>query len=156
MTARVSALDLSVRRLPTHERLALFTDSALGDQHAARRLYEEALSTAPEDPWTNGRFADVLRRAGELDAALEQFERAVAGKEPDHDALLQYAELQVRQGSPGSAVELLRRALKLRPRNPNALTMLAQRRRSSELRRPTWSGCIGRPWTGSQTTQWPR
>jgi Tfp pilus assembly protein PilF len=106
-------------------RSAVFTDLALGSQEGARRLYQEALGIAPEDPWTNGRFAEFLRRAGDVDAARDHYERAVAGENPDHDALLTYAELRVRQGALVSAVELLRRALKVRPRNPNALTMLA-------------------------------
>lgn len=109
-------------------RMARFTDVALGDQDAARQLYEEALGFAPNDPWINGRYADLRLRAGDLDAARENLERATAGKHPDVDALLQYAEQQVREGSIDAGVTLIRRALKARPRNPNALAMLAAAR----------------------------
>jgi Flp pilus assembly protein TadD len=109
-------------------RLALFTDLALGDKEQARRLYDEALDIAPGDPWTHGRLAEFLQREGDLDAAREHFEGATAGEHPDHDGLLRYAELQVREGAVEPAVELLRRAMKLRPRNPDALAMLAAAR----------------------------
>jgi tetratricopeptide (TPR) repeat protein len=91
----------------------------------ARELYEEALGLAPDDPWIHGRFADFCRRAGDLEAAREHFERATAGEHPDREALLQYAEILAREGSLESAAALERRALRLRRGDPAALAMLA-------------------------------
>jgi Tfp pilus assembly protein PilF len=109
-------------------RLALFTDLALDDRQQAQQLYAELLDIAPDDPWTHGRLAEFLRRGYDIDAAREHFDRATAGEHPDHDALLGYAELQVREGALESAVGLLRRAMKQRPRNPDALAALAATR----------------------------
>jgi hypothetical protein len=66
---------------------------------------------------------------------------------------LGYAELQVREGEPEPAVGLLRRAMKLRPRNPDALAALAATGLFSELRPLTLSGCIARSSNGNQGTR---
>jgi Flp pilus assembly protein TadD len=110
-------------------RYALFTDLAFDDRHgAARELYEEALASSPQDPWTNGRFADFLRRSGNNDAAREHFERATAGDHPDFEALPQYAELELSEWHLEAAAELLRRALRLRRRDAGLVAMLAATR----------------------------
>ena len=72
------------RNAYTLGRLARFTDVALGDQDSARQLYEESLGMEPNDAWTNGRLADLLQRAGGLEAARRHFELAIQGKHPDH------------------------------------------------------------------------
>jgi Tfp pilus assembly protein PilF len=109
----------------TVSRLALFTDIALDDDEQARELYAELLRMEPDDPWTHGRLAEHLQRKDQTHAARQHFERATAGEHPDLDALVSYAAVQVRDRDFEPAAELLRRALKLRPRNPAALAMLA-------------------------------
>lgn len=113
----------------TISRNAYFNAQAFDDRHdAALELYEEALSMAPQDPWANGRLACLLLRIGDTDGARTHFERATSGEHPDVDALAGYAELQLSEGSHESAAELLRRALRLRRRDPAILAALAATR----------------------------
>jgi Tfp pilus assembly protein PilF len=110
-------------------RYALFNDLAFDDrQDAARQLYEEALTIAPQDRWVNGRFADFLRRAGDTAVAREHFELAIAGEQPDIDALVSYGELHLRERSFESAEQLLQRALRFRRRDPAVVAALAATR----------------------------
>jgi len=106
-------------------RAAFFTDEALGELERARVLYEEALTLAPDDSWTNGRYGRFLRNAEDWDGARTYFERATSVEDADRDALLNHAYLVFREGSYDQAISLLRRSLKARKRDPEALAGLA-------------------------------
>jgi Flp pilus assembly protein TadD len=107
-------------------RLAWLTERGVRDHDAAAALYAEALAISPEDRWLNGRFARFLWRVrGDVAAARRHFDQAVVQDEPDHEALLEYAQLEHETGSPAAAVDLSRRATRMRPRDPNSLVMLA-------------------------------
>ncbi len=113
-------------------RLAWFTERGVGDHDAAAALYAEALAISPEDRWLNGRFASFLWRVrGDVAAARRHFDQAVVQDEPDHEALLEYAQLEHQTGSRAAAVDLSRRATRMRPRDPNSLVMLAAVRSTS-------------------------
>ena len=113
-------------------RLAFFTDTAIKDVDEARRLCLEALALAPDDSWINARYADHLRRTGDSDGARERFERAAKDERPDDFVLLTYASFLATHREYHQAIDVLRRALNLRPRNPSALAMLAAARTLAE------------------------
>jgi Flp pilus assembly protein TadD len=110
-------------------RLAWFNDVAFDDhQDVAQQLYEEALGMAPQDMWLHGRYGEFLRRRGDTDGARTHFEQATTGESPDIDALLWYAGLQLQEGLFESGEQLLRRASRLRRRDPDLVAALAAAR----------------------------
>jgi tetratricopeptide (TPR) repeat protein len=91
----------------------------LGDPAGARAAYEQALALDPGALWAAEGLANVLRRAGEHQAAEERYRsviaRAQADPSPDTDTLELLGWCLHRLGRDAEAVATFRRALTAEP-----------------------------------------
>jgi len=119
------ALEFDKRYAPAHATYALLM-ARMGEDETADRHFRTALRLAPEDPDTRNNYGAWLCSRGQLQAALEQFERAagVPGYIGRVTAL-NNAGLCLRDSDPAAAEAYLRRALELNPQNAQTLAQLA-------------------------------
>ena len=68
------------RRATKAAKLLMLADMAVGEKDLVRasQLYEAAIRCKPDDPLPHYKLANALKDQGQLDAALDEFDRAVA------------------------------------------------------------------------------
>jgi len=123
-----SQLRAAAAKMPLHLRtqydLALTLDR-IGKQHEARTLYLRILKENATFLPALTALARNAEKAGDLDAAADWFQKAVAINPFDRNSLLQLALLQIRRGHWPEAEHSLRAILKLDPNDPVAKFHLA-------------------------------
>jgi tetratricopeptide (TPR) repeat protein len=86
-----------------------------GQLDDARGAYIGALETSPDSPFLHRELADVERRAGRLDAALEHASRSAALEPDEPRTHILLADIYEAQGDVTKAAEELNAALALQP-----------------------------------------
>lgn len=80
----------------------------------ARAAFERALEDDPSNPRPARALAELMRREGNVDQAVELLEKTIS-LQPDAKALLALGEMRYQQGQAQRAFEDMRRALELDP-----------------------------------------
>lgn len=86
-----------------------------GRVNEARVVFESLAASDRADPFTHTMLGTILLGAHELDAALEQFEAALALEPEELSALVYRAEIRLSKRKVTAAIGDLERALKLGP-----------------------------------------
>jgi Tfp pilus assembly protein PilF len=99
---------------------------ARGDRAAARLAFEEATEQSPQIGPAQLQLALMFDEAGQIDAAIERYRRAVASEPNNVLALNNLAyRLAVDKKALGEALRLAERAVKLSPQTATVLDTLA-------------------------------
>ena len=99
--------------------------SDLGEPDLAIDLMGRALELSPYDPEGREMLATFLRRKGDLDGAIAEYERAVAVDPELTNAHVELADAYAARGWPDKAAASFRRALVTNPNHGAALVGLA-------------------------------
>lgn len=86
-----------------------------GRVNEARVVFESLVSSGRAEPFAHTMLGTILLGAHELDAALEQFEAALALEPDELSALVYRAEIRLSKRKIARAIEDLERAVKLGP-----------------------------------------
>ena len=106
---------------------------AKGDTAAeaeALKEFERELQIDPTNASAAYEIAEMQRKAGQLDKAIESFRRAVDAYPEFEEALVGLARTLVATGAPGAALPHLRKAISLNPRDEVAFYQIAQAHRA--------------------------
>jgi len=96
-----------------------FMDDRLLSNRRWRECIEKALALDPSDPKTRTCMGDLRAQDGDLIAAAEEYQRALAISSGDADTLALIAgSLALVTGDPHEGTELVRRAIRLNPNTP--------------------------------------
>lgn len=105
----------------------------LGDAYFARELLEEARETyrfvlqlEPEDDSVLVKLAGIAESQGDLEEAIEYYQKAVLVNDSLSPRFAKLAELLVKIGQPEAAREAALGAIELEPQNPKYLDLLAE------------------------------
>lgn len=90
------------------------------DADGARQLAQQWLRRHPEDADVHAALADAHARSGQMAAARQGYERVLALRPDDADALNNYAHVLLHLKDPG-ALKVAERALALRPETPHVI-----------------------------------
>jgi Tfp pilus assembly protein PilF len=110
--------------------------AAAGRLPEARAAYERALATSPESAFLHRELGIVQRRAGNAEAALGHFRRAVELDAVDAVSLTEIGDLLAQRGDFAGADASYRRAAALEPTADLAAKMAAVAERAREARLP--------------------
>jgi tetratricopeptide (TPR) repeat protein len=96
-----------------------------GEPEAAEALYKRAIATTPTPPQAHKNLGDQAWARGDLQGARLQYEKAVKiAPWLGDDVLLRLSIMAIEENEPDVAVLMLKRALKLNPRNATARAKL--------------------------------
>ncbi len=95
-----------------------------GDTSAARQLFTRAIGRKPTDPVGYYDLGVALQQAGNANAALRAYRRAVA-RDPAYTPALFNEAVLITPRDPALAIFYYRRILAVRPKSPTALLNLA-------------------------------
>jgi Flp pilus assembly protein TadD len=87
------------------------------DKPEAADAYQEYLELQPADSGARARLVHLLIAQQKYDAALEELDRADAGKPPSSDSLRMRADIQIAQNKLNDAAATLQQAIKLAPQD---------------------------------------
>ena len=119
------ALALQSNLMPAHLNLgnALLEIGRAGD---AANAFRAAMALAPHNPDAHGGLASALDAGGDADGAAANY-GAVLQRHPNHvSTLVNFALLLKRQGRLDESLALLRRAVSINPRSPDAQEKLGR------------------------------
>lgn len=91
---------------------------AIGERGEAQAAFARALKKQPDDPYGHAGMGKALAAKGELSAARKELEISLAQIEGDASLAYEYGSLLHRTGDSAASLEMLRKAVKLDPKDP--------------------------------------
>ena len=105
----------------------------LGDTYLAKEALNEAWETfnflrrlAPTDDYALIRLGDIAEKQGKVDMAIQYYQQATLLNDSLSPRFYHLAELLLKIGQPAVAVEAVRHAVELEPKNPKYLDLLIE------------------------------
>lgn len=105
-------------------------DAAALAEAEALKEFEQELQIDPTNANAAYEIGEMLRKAGQLDKAIESFRRAVDSYPGFEEALVGLGRSLVAAGEPGAALPHLRKAIALNPRDEVAFYQISQAHRA--------------------------
>jgi tetratricopeptide (TPR) repeat protein len=92
----------------------------------AQAAVAKVIELAPESPWAALLRAQAAERAGEIERAESEYEKAAAAAEKELEVYVRFGQFQAKQGRFDGALVSYEEALKLEPQNPRVMGLIGE------------------------------